>query len=68
MKRNRRRMVPRPLELPHERDETTESPGAAQPVIKQAARDVGAGLIDTDNYTRAAAVAAAAPRRTRRVR
>lgn len=65
MKRVRRKPVVRPPALPHERDETTEAPGAARKVIKQAAQDVKAGLIDTDNYTRAAAVAAVATGRKR---
>lgn len=54
------------LKLPHERDESTEPPGPRQRVIKQAAKDLAAGLIDTDNYTRAALVAAWADSRRRR--
>ena len=53
------------LKLPHERDESTEPPGPRRRVIKQAAKDLAAGLIDTDNYTRAALVAAWADRRRR---
>lgn len=56
----------RALKLPHERDESAESPGPRQAVIKQAAKDLAAGLVDTDNYTRAAATAASAARRRRR--
>ena len=59
---------PPPPALPHERDETTEAPVPPRKVIKQAAQDVDAGLIDTDNYTRASAVAAVAPGRKRRGR
>lgn len=47
-----------PLALPHERDENTQAPGTKRGVIKQAARDVEAGMVDTDNYTRATGVAA----------
>ena len=56
----------RALKLPHEHDESAEPPGTRQPVIEQAATDIAAGLVDTDNYTRAAAIAARAPRRRRR--
>lgn len=56
----------RELKLPHERDESTEPPGPRQRVIKQAAKDLARGLIDTDNYTRAALVAAWADSRRRR--
>ena len=59
---------PRGLKLPHERDESTEAPGPRQPVIKQAAKDLARGLIDTDNYTRATLVAARADSRRRRGR
>ncbi len=39
----------RGLSLPHERDESTGSVDAAPPeVIKQAKRDIDAGLVDTD--------------------
>lgn len=58
--------VERPLKLPHEHDESAEASRAKQPIIKQAAKDVAAGLIDTDNYTRAAGVAARAEARRRR--
>ena len=54
------------LKLPHERDQSTEPPGPRQPVIKQAATDLAAGLVATDNYTRAAATAARAAGRRRR--
>jgi len=56
----------RELKLPHERDEGPESPGPRQRVIRQAAKDLARGLIDTDNYTRAALVAARADKRRRR--
>ena len=58
--------VERALKLPHEHDESAEASRAKQPVIKQAAKDLAAGLIDTDNYTRAALVAARAEARRRR--
>jgi hypothetical protein len=56
----------RALKLPHERDESTEPGGPARRVIKQAAKDLARGLIDTDNYTRATQVAAWADTRRRR--
>ena len=56
----------RELKLPHERDESSEPPGPRQRVIRQAAKDLARGLIDTDNYTRAALVAAWADSRRRR--
>lgn len=55
-----------PLALPHERDENTPAPGTkrgTRSVIKRAARDIEAGMVDTDNYTRATAVAARRKRR-----
>lgn len=63
MKRARPIPPPPPLPLPHERDEHTDPPGTARKVIKQAARDIDAGLVDTDNYTRATAIVANAPTR-----
>ena len=45
-----------PLPLPHERDESAEAPGPPRQVVKQAAKDLSAGMVDTDNYTRAKAV------------
>jgi hypothetical protein len=65
MKRDRREPQPPPLALPHERDENTESPGVVRKVIKQAARDIDKGLVDTDNYTRATTITARATRRRR---
>ena len=50
------------LRLPHERDERPEAGAPRRKVIMQAQRDVDAGLVDTDNYTRIAAVAARAAR------
>lgn len=50
------------LRLPHERDERPEAGAPRRTVIRQAQRDIDAGQIDTDNYTRIAAVAARAPR------
>lgn len=52
--------------LPHEHDENAESGAAATGVIRQAARDLAAGQVDTDNYTRVRGSAAAAARRGRR--
>ena len=56
----------RDLKLPHERDESAQPPGPRQRIIKQAAKDLAAGMIDTDNYTRVAEVAAQAETRRRR--
>ena len=41
-------------QLPHERDESVDPPrsGAARSEIRQAQRDLDAGRVDTDNYTR----------------
>jgi hypothetical protein len=55
-------------QLPHERDESAESGAARQPVIQQAAIDREAGLVDTDNYTRASAVVKRIWPRRRRLR
>lgn len=38
------------MKLPHERDESTHSPGAPNPVTMQGMRDVDAGKTDTDCY------------------
>ena len=43
--------------LPHERDEAVQPAAQVQPVMVQAADDVVGGMVDTDNYTRATAVA-----------
>ena len=47
--------------LPHERDEAVQPAAQVQPVMAQAADDVVGGKVDTDNYTRATAVANALP-------
>lgn len=55
MKHARRPLhVPDPS-LPHERDERPDPPsaGARRGIILQASRDLAAGQVDTDNYTRA---------------
>jgi len=54
--------------LPHEHDERPEAGAPTQPVIRQAARDIAAGLVDTDNYTRIADVPNRTAQRGRRVR
>lgn len=57
------------LALPHERDEVPEIGTTTQAIMRQAKRDLDAGQVDTDNYTRVAATSAATfqkPRRTRR--
>jgi hypothetical protein len=38
------------MKLPHERDESTSTPGTPRKVTEQAARDVDAGQADTDRY------------------
>ena len=64
--------VPREApQLPHERDESVDPPpsGATRTVVRQAKRDVDAGRVDTDNYTRVASAAEPvldAPSATRR--
>lgn len=63
MKRKQRTYAGPRVKLPHDRDENTHAPQPPQPVIEQAASDVEAGLVDTDNYTRANAVAKRRPRR-----
>lgn len=49
------------LPLPHEKDETPEKRHdvrtTPQPEVQQASRDLRAGLVDTDNYTRAREIA-----------
>lgn len=52
--------------LPHEHDEKAESGAPATTIIRQAARDLAAGQVDTDNYTRVRQSAAAAVRKGRR--
>jgi len=57
------------LPLPHERDESPDFSAPTKPKMRQAKRDLDAGQVDTDNYTRVAATSAARlqqPRRTRR--
>jgi len=60
-----RRRIARALKLPHERDESADPSAPRQAVMTRAACDVAAGRVDTDNYTRAAGVAAAAAKRRR---
>lgn len=55
----------RRLKLPHEHDESAEPSSEQDRVVRQAARDVAAGQVDTDNYSRAAAIAQAAPKKRR---
>jgi hypothetical protein len=38
------------MRLPHERDQSTQAPGAPNPVMEQGARDVAEGRVDTDCY------------------
>ncbi len=68
MKSNLHRRRRRTLKLPHERDESTEAAGVKHRVIGQAGRDLAAGLVDTDNYTRASAITGVATRTRRRSR
>lgn len=65
MKTKQRRHMPAQdaPRLPHEHDEAPESGAPRQPVIRRAARDLAKGLVDTDNYTRAAAITRYALRR-----
>jgi hypothetical protein len=54
--------------LPHERDEVPDASAPRKAVIVQAQRDVAAGLVDTDNYTRVPKVTQPVPARRRRAR
>jgi hypothetical protein len=63
----RRTHVVQKLALPHERDESAEVSKTRDASIRQAARDLDAGLIDTDNYTRIGEITGA-PRHKRRLR
>ena len=56
------------LPLPHERDERPDVSAPTRPVMRQAKRDLDAGQVDTDNYTRVAAAYAARPQNPRRRR
>ena len=56
------------LRLPHERDESPDVSAPTRPVMRQAKRDLDAGQVDTDNYTRVAAVYAARLRNPKRGR
>jgi hypothetical protein len=58
-----RRRIARALKLPHERDESADPSAQRQDVMTRAAGDLAAGRVDTDNYTRAASVAAASKKR-----
>ena len=53
------------LKLPHEHDESPEASRVQRPVMRQAARDVAAGQVDTDNYSRAATIAKTTPKKRR---
>jgi len=61
----RRRSLARALKLPHERDESADPSAPRQAVVTRVARDVAAGRVDTDNYTRAADIAASAANKRR---
>jgi len=51
--KSRRAKVVASPRLPHERDEVADSSAPRKPAVVQAQRDVAAGLVDTDKYTRA---------------
>jgi hypothetical protein len=55
----------RRLKLPHEHDESAEPSSVQHGVVRQAARDVASGQVDTDNYSRATAIAKKAPKKRR---
>ena len=63
-RRSIRTISPSPA-LPHERDEAPEIGGGRRAVVKQAAKDIARGLVDTDNYTRAREVTLSRRRRSR---
>jgi hypothetical protein len=54
------------IPLPHERDEMVDPDTRVRPVIVQAADDLAAGQVDTDNYTRVAESAAQATSKRKR--
>ena len=54
------------LPLPHERDQSPQVSARTRAIMRQAKRDLDAGLVDTDNYTRAAAASGAKPQKRRR--
>jgi hypothetical protein len=66
----KRKSVPKAsLPLPHERDQSPAIRASTTAIMRQAKRDLDAGQVDTDNYTRAAAASglkSPKPRRTRR--
>ena len=51
--KSRRPKVVASPRLPHERDEVADASAPRKPAVIQAQRDLAAGLVDTDDYTRA---------------
>ena len=68
LRRRKPAQVGDPLPLPHERDESPDISAPTQPVMRQAKRDLDAGQVDTDNYTRVAAAYTARLQNPRRRR
>ena len=67
--RKRKSVQKTSLPLPHERDQRPQINTPTRAIMRQAKRNLDAGQVDTDNYTRAAAVSGVKsqkPRRTRR--
>lgn len=56
------------LPLPHERDQSPQISTSTRRLMRQAKRDLDAGQVDTDNYTRAAAASGVKSQQTRRKR
>ena len=54
------------LLLPHERDQSPQVSTSTRVVMRQAKRDLDAGQVDTDNYTRAAAASGVKSQQRRR--
>jgi len=66
--KSRRAKVVASPRLPHERDEVADASAPRKPMVIQAQRDVAAGLVDTDNYTRAREITQPALSSRRRAR
>lgn len=66
--RKRKPVHPTSLLLPHERDQSPQSGASTRALMRQAKRDLDAGQVDTDNYTRAAAASGVKSQRPRRKR
>jgi hypothetical protein len=68
VRRKRKSAQKASLAVSHERDEVPESGTPTRAIMRQAKRDLDAGRVDTDSYTRVAAASAATFRKRRRKR